>query len=116
MSFTGDVVTKEEFAHEEALARAIVSALGDLITARTNDLPHRFRAPSSLKEYFDKFPVNNSVYHQVQLGNNYANPMMLQITTRPSQGILELIFQSADGMRLFTLEIEYDGNPSVPNL
>ena len=100
-------VKKDEFAHEKAMAQAIVTALGEFITARTSDLPHRFKAPSSLKEYFDKFPVNNSTYHQLQLGNNYANPMMLQVTTRPSQNILELIFQGADGMRLFTLEIEY---------
>lgn len=105
---TGEVIISEpDYARERAMAKAIVTALGDLIEARTSDLPHRFKAPSSLKEYFDKFPVNTSMYHQVQLGNNYANPMLLQITTRPSQNILELIFQGADGMRLFTLEIEY---------
>jgi hypothetical protein len=36
------------------------------------------------------------------------NPLMLQVTTRPQQKILELIFQDANGQRLFTLEIEYD--------
>jgi hypothetical protein len=39
---------------------------------------------------------------------------MLQVTTRPTQNILELVFQGADGMRLFTLEIEYGGTDDNP--
>jgi hypothetical protein len=116
MTFSGDIVTKEEFAHEEALAKAIVSALGDLITARTNDLPHRFRAPSSFGAYLADWGTN-STYHSIPIaGSNAANYMTMEMTTRPTQRIFEITFQGADGMRLFTLEIEYDRDPSVPKL
>lgn len=117
MTFSGDIVTKEEFAHEEALARAIVSALGDLITARTDDLPHRFKAPRAFAEYIADWGTNSTYQHIVPaFGSNHSNPMVIQMTTRPTQQILEIVFQGGDGMRLFTLEIEYDGNSNVPKL
>lgn len=109
------VISSDELAQltKDASVSEAIKELANILSGRSQDLPHRFRAPTSLKEYFDKFPVNQSVYHQIQLGNNYANPMLLQVTTRPSQDILELVFQGADGMRLFTLEIEYGGNGAV---
>jgi hypothetical protein len=110
------VVSGEELKQlqQDASVSSAIKELANILSGRSQDLPHRFRAPSSLKQYFDKFPVNTSMYHQLQLGNNYSNPMMLQVTTRPTQNILELVFQGADGMRLFTLEIEYGGTDDIP--
>jgi hypothetical protein len=104
---TGEIVTKEEMSHEEALAKAIVSALGEFINLRTQDLPHRFKAPSSLAQYMADWGTNSTYYMAQVLTSNPANPISLEITTRPTQKILEMVFTSADGMRLFTLEIEY---------
>jgi hypothetical protein len=104
---TGEIVTKEEFSHEEALAKAIVSALGEFITLRTQDVPHRFKAPAAFAEYMADWGTN-STYHSVPvMGSNSANYITIAMTTRPTQKIFEMIFQGADGMRLFTLEIEY---------
>jgi hypothetical protein len=104
------VVSGEELAKltEDASVSNAIKSLANILSGRSQDLPHRFRAPSSLREYFDQFPVNVSMYHQLPLTYNSTNPIMLQVTTRPSQHILELIFQAGDGMRLFTLEIEYE--------
>jgi hypothetical protein len=102
---SGDELKKLQ---EDASVSSAIKELAGLLGGRVNDLPHRFRAPSSLRDYFNKYPVNQSYYHQIPI--MYANaacPLILQITTRPAQNILELIFQGADGMRLFTLEIEY---------
>src|SRR5580692_7490031 len=92
---------------EDASVSNAIKELANILSGRSQDLPHRFRAPSSLAKYFDEYPVNTSMYHQVPLSYNSSNPIMLQVTTRPTQHILELIFQAADGSRLFTLEIEY---------
>ena len=107
MAITGDIVTKDEFAHENALAKAIVSAFGELITQRTQDLPHRFKAPASFAERMEDWGTN-STYHTVPIyGSNHVNGMTIEMTTRPTQKILELVFTAMDGTRLFTLEIEY---------
>lgn len=109
MSITGDIVTKDEFAHDKALAAAIMTIFGELLEKRTNDLPHRFRAPRSFAEYMTDWGTN-TIYHSVPIhGSNSANYMTMELTTRPTQKIFEIIFQGADGMRLFTLEIEYGG-------
>jgi hypothetical protein len=100
---TGDELHKLQ---EDASVSNAIKELANILSGRSQDLPHRFRAPAAFQEYFDKYPVNQSMYHQLPLGYN-GNPIMLQVTTRPSQNILELIFQGPDGMRLFTLEIEY---------
>lgn len=106
MAITGQKVTPDEFARNKALAEAIATAFGDLITQRVDDMPHRFRAPKAFAELMEDHGVNQSYVQYLQIThNNY--PIMLQITTRPTQKILELVFQSADGLRLFTLEIEY---------
>ncbi len=103
------VISAEELSDlkKDASVSNAIKELANILSGRSQDLPHRFRAPSSLREYFDKYPVNQSMYHQLPLSNSSPNPVMLQITTRPSQNILELIFQDGSGMRLFTLEIEY---------
>lgn len=105
---TGEVKSPEpDFGREDYLAKAIVTAFGELIQSRTNDLPHRFRAPSSFGAYLADWGVN-STYHSVPIaGSNAANYMTMEMTTRPTQRIFEITFQGADGMRLFTLEIEY---------
>jgi ABC-type transporter lipoprotein component MlaA len=104
---TGEIVTPKEFAHEQALAKAIVTALGEFMDARTQDLPHRFRAPASFAQYMQDYGVN-STYHSIPIyGSSNVNYMTLEMTTRPTQKIFEITFQGADGMRLFTLEIEY---------
>lgn len=105
---TGEIVKPEEYAREKFLAQAIVTALGEFITNRIDDLPHRFKTPSSFGEYMSNWGVNQT-YHSVPIhGNNAAMYMTMEMTNRPSQGIFEIVFQGADGMRLFTLELEYD--------
>jgi hypothetical protein len=105
---TGEVKTPEpDFVHERALAKAIVSALGEFIEARTQDLPHRFRAPESFAQYLADWGTNSTYVSQPIYGGNPSNTMMMQMTTRPTQKIFEIIFTGADGTRLFTLEIEY---------
>lgn len=91
---------------QDASISGAIQELAGMLSGRANDLPHRFRAPALLQQYLDDHGVNQSYYHQLQLGYS-SNPLMLQVTTRPTQKILELVFNSPDGMRLFTLEIEY---------
>jgi hypothetical protein len=100
-------VKKDEFAHEKAMAQAIVTALGEFITARTQDVPHRFKAPAAFAQHMADWGTN-STYHSIPImGGNPANMMSIEMTTRPAQKIFEMIFTDASGMRLFTLEIEY---------
>ena len=77
-----------------------------LLLGRTQDLPHRFKAPKRMAEYMEDWGVNQ-IYQQFLHGSNSANPLILRFTTRPTQHILEIEFDAADGSRLFTLEIEY---------
>lgn len=112
MAITGQKVTPDEFTRNKALAEAIVSALGELITVRTQDLPHRFKAPRAFAEHMEDWGTN-STYHSVPIhGSSPANGITIQMTTRPSQHIFEMVFQDFSGMRLFTLEIEYDALPT----
>lgn len=107
MAISGDIVTKSEFDHNKALAEAIATALGEMLTVRTQDLPHRFRAPASFAAHMEDWGTN-STYHSVPIhGASPANGMTIQMTTRPTQKIFEMVFQDFAGMRLFTLEIEY---------
>jgi hypothetical protein len=91
---------------EDASVSSAIKDLASVLSGRADDLPHRFRAPASMAQYMEDYATNPSVFHQFAVGYS-ANPLLLQITTRPTQKILELIFQGSDGMRLFTLEIEY---------
>lgn len=104
------VITAAELADltENASIAKAIKELADVLSGRANDLPHRFRTPSAFLDYMKQldYGTNQSVYHQIAIGYGSA-PVMLQITTRPTQKILELVFQGPDGMRLFTLEIEY---------
>jgi hypothetical protein len=104
------VVSGEELRklQEDASVSGAIKELAGLLSGRTNDLPHRFRAPHILNEYFKNHIGNQSYYQQIQLDYvNSVNPLMMQLTTRPNQHILEMVFQDATGQRLFTLEIEY---------
>lgn len=104
------VVSGEELhkLQEDASVSSAIKGLADLLSGRTQDLPHRFRAPGKFADYFSEWKGSNqSYYHQLPLTYNNSTPLMLQVTTRPAQNILELIFQDACGSRLFTLEIEY---------
>lgn len=105
---TGEVKSPEpDFSREDYLAKAIVTAFGVLIQSRTNDLPHRFRAPASFAAHMEDWGTN-STYHSIPImGGNPANIMTIQMTTRPTQKVFEMVFTDASGMRLFTLEIEY---------
>ena len=79
-----------------------------LLTNRSQDLPHRFKCPKAFAEYMADWGTNSSYYQQIQIpSSSSANYMSLQMTTRPTQRILELCFIGADGTRLFTLELEY---------
>ena len=104
------LVTGEELAalHKDASVSEAIKGLADILTGRSQDVPHRFRAPAAFAEYMKQldFGTNQSMYHQLPIGYGSA-PVMLQITTRPTQKILELCFQDACGTRLFMLEIEY---------
>lgn len=104
------VLSGEELAalHKDASVSEAIKELANILSGRSQDLPCRFRAPAAFLEYMKQadFGVNQSVYHQIQLGYGPA-PILLQLTTRPTQKILELCFQGPDGMRLFILEIEY---------
>lgn len=105
------VVGAEELdkLREDASVSNAIKSLASILTGRADDLPHRFKAPGKFAEYFSDWKESNSsMYHQLPL--NYSQPsrpLMLQVTTRPAQRILELVFQDANGMRLFMLEIEY---------
>jgi hypothetical protein len=105
---TGEVKNPEpDFAHEKALAQAIVTALGEFISVRTQDLPHRFKAPASFAQYMADWGTNSTYRSMPIMGSNSSNYMTIDMTTRPTQHIFEMTFTGADGMRLFTLEIEY---------
>lgn len=93
---------------KDASVSDAIKELANILTGRSHDVPHRFRAPAAFLEYMKQldYGVNQSVYHQIPIGYGSA-PVMLQLTTRPTQHILELCFTGPDGMRLFTLEIEY---------
>lgn len=117
---SGDELKKLQ---EDASVSAAIKELAGLLSGRSNDLPHRFRGPKALREFFNPdFPnqtyqyqtslrsnVSASQYDQQQiLGTNNASlPLILRMTTRPAQNILELEFDDSMGSRLFTLEIEY---------
>lgn len=85
-----------------------VKEFSQLLMGRTQDLPHRFKCPASMRKYMETGWDTNSVYQHMPVtpGNN-ANCLYLRMINRPTQKILELEFDGADGMRLFTLELEY---------
>lgn len=119
------IITESELKQltESAQVSNAIKELAGVLTGRANDVPHRFRAPDALAHFFNPdFPnqtyqystnirgdSRNGQYDQQQIMgcNNAAYPLILRITTRPSQGILELEFDDANGTRLFILEIEY---------
>jgi hypothetical protein len=119
------VVTGEELnkLQEDASVSKAIKELASILTGRADDVPHRFRAPKALREFFNPDMVNQTYQYQTTIRgdtkasqydqqtilgtNNHAFPLILRITTRPAQGILELEFDDANGSRLFTLEIEY---------
>lgn len=92
---------------KSASVAAAIREFMDLLTNRTQDLPHRFRCPKAFAEYMDDWGVNSTFFTTPVYGSKGSNPMQLQMTTRPTQRILELCFTAADGTRLFTLELEY---------
>jgi hypothetical protein len=104
------VLSAEELnsLHKDASVSEAIKELASILSGRRDDLPHRFRAPAAFLQYMKDldYGVNQSIYNQIQVGYGAA-PVRLLITTRPSQKILELVFEGPDGMRLFTLEIEY---------
>jgi hypothetical protein len=119
------VVSGEELKNlqESASVSTAIRDLASILTGRADDVPHRFRAPRALREFFNPDMVNQTYqYHTAIRGdskvgqydqhsimgtNNHAFPLILRITTRPAQNILELEFDDANGSRLFQLEIEY---------
>jgi len=93
---------------EDASVSNAIKELASVLTGRTDDLPHRFRAPGKFCDYFGDWDGSNtSMFHQLPLTYNNRIPLMLLVTTRPAQKLLELVFQDSTGSRLFTLEIEY---------
>jgi hypothetical protein len=123
------VVSGEELnkLKEDASVSSAIKELAGLLSGRSNDLPHRFRAPKALREFFNP-DIPNQTYqyqsnirsgssvsqydqHQIIGTQNAQMPLILRMTTRPTQSILELEFDDSCGMRLFTLEIEY-GDPT----
>lgn len=119
------IVSGEELnkLREDASVSKAIKELAEVLTGRANDVPHRFRAPKTLQNYFNpEFPNQTYQYstnirgdskaaqydQQMLMGtNNSSMPLVLRMTTRPAQGILELEFDDSYGTRLFTLEIEY---------
>ena len=120
------VVSGEELnkLHEDASVSSAIKELASILTGRADDVPHRFRAPKLLREYFNPDMVNQTYQchtairgdshdvgqydQQTIMGTaNQSMPLILRMTTRPAQHILELEFDDYNGMRLFTLEIEY---------
>jgi hypothetical protein len=104
------VIDAEELAslRKDASVSSAIQELANLFSGRSQDLPHRFKAPAAFSKFMADYGVNQSYYHQLPLTHDTSAPVMLQITTRPSQCILELIFSDCTGLRLFTLEIEYE--------
>ena len=111
----GTIIAQEEdHSKEDYLAKAIVKELGNLLNARANDIPHRFLAPPAFAGYMqeiEKYSGNTDQYSQFQIGYG-AYPIIVRTTIRPRVHLVAMEFQSADGMRLFTLEIEY--NNAIP--
>jgi hypothetical protein len=106
------VVSGEELhkLQEDASVSMAIKSLADILSGRSQDLPHRFKAPGKFADYFGDWDGSNQSYYyttSIMGGNNAAAPLMLQITTRPTQKMLEIVFQDACGQRLFMLEIEY---------
>ena len=105
------VIDAEELAslRKDASVSTAIQELANILSGRSQDLPHRFKAPPLFGEYLADFGVNQSYYHHLPITHNTAAPLVLQITIRPlsTNGILELIFTDPAGTRLFTLEIEY---------
>jgi hypothetical protein len=104
------VISSEELnsLHKDASVSEAIKELANILSGRSQDLPHRFKAPASLGNYLSDYGVNQTYYQLIQLPtSNQGCPLTIEITTRPTQHILEFIFQAPDGMRLFTLEIEY---------
>lgn len=118
---------------EDASVSNAVKELANILSGRSQDLPHRFRAPVALAQFFSPdYPNQTYTYHtnirgdsinsqhdqhQIMGTSNPAYPLIMRITTRPAQHILELEFNDACGSRLFTLEIEYAlPNDKVPQL
>ena len=112
---SGKIIKQDEdHSKEDYLAKAIVSELGILLSNRANDLPHRFHAPPAFAGYMADIEKNcggTDSYTQFQIGYS-PYPIIVRTTTRPRKHLLEIEFDSADGMRLFTLEIEY--NNAIP--
>jgi hypothetical protein len=95
-----------EKLREDASISNAIKELAGILSGRSQDVPHRFRAPEAFGQYMTDYGVNTGYVQYLQITQT-NNPVMLQITTRPTQKILEFVFQAADGSRLFTLEIEY---------
>jgi hypothetical protein len=95
-----------EKLREDASISTAIKSLADTLSGRASDVPHRFRAPAAFAQYMTDYGVNTSYVNYLNITQN-NNPVQLLLTLRPTQKILELIFQGADGQRLFTLEIEY---------
>jgi hypothetical protein len=119
---SGDELNK---LHEDASVSSAIKQLASILTGRADDVPHRFRAPKALRDFFNPEGLNQTYqYHTAIRGNtsvgqydqqqilgvqNQSMPLILRMTTRPAQSILELEFDDYNGTRLFTLEIEYGG-------
>ena len=119
------VVTGEELKklQEDASVSSAIKELAGLLSGRSNDLPHRFRGPKALREFFNPDIPNQTYQYQTNIRSNSSigqydqqqiigtqnsqMPLILRMTTRPAQNILELEFDDSCGSRLFTLEIEY---------
>jgi hypothetical protein len=100
------VEPKEDFTREDYLAKAIVEALGALFTARTNDLPHRYKVPPALAFYLADQDWGNEYYQQFQIGYGPA-PVNVQIYYRKHKHVMEMQFQGPDGSNLMMLELDW---------
>jgi hypothetical protein len=100
--------------HKDASVSNAIKELADILIGRSNDLPHRFKAPKAFAQYMMDWGVNTTQRSIINIyGSNISCPMTMDMTTRPTQKIFEIIFQGADGTRLFTLEIEYGGSDAL---
>lgn len=96
-----------ESLRKDASISGAIQELAGILSGRSQDLPHRFRAPSAFGKYLTDYGVNQTYYNQMNITQGGAEGVNLMYTLRPTQKILELIFTSYAGNRLFTLEIEY---------
>jgi hypothetical protein len=105
------VVDEKEMASLEKDANLVktLQAFMSLLEGRTQDVPHRFRCPSSFREFMSDYGTNMTWRYMTEIkgSRDACNPLMMEITTRPTQQLMEIVFASASGMRLFTLELEY---------